>query len=108
MAAQHSPVPITLIKLHSIIKKLDQDPMRVPRKVAFIIVLTNTICTAQKASFFFIQSFIYPGNRMLAFASLQFLPSAGIIMQLYMNLRVQCLNTNIKLNFKKKAKNLNR
>ena len=36
-------------KLHSITTKLDQDPMRVPRKVVFIIVLTDTICTTQKA-----------------------------------------------------------
>ena len=48
MAVQHSTVPATLIKLHNITYKLDQDPMRVSSKVAFIIVLTDTICMAQK------------------------------------------------------------
>ena len=48
MAVQHSTLPIAVIKPHSITKKLDQDPMRVPRKVVFIIVLTDTICNNQK------------------------------------------------------------
>ena len=48
MPVQHSTLSITLIKLHSITYELYQDPMRVPRKVALFIVLTDSICTAQK------------------------------------------------------------